>query len=286
MLRRYGNSWFLVSALAILPVAAALAQNPPNPPVASAAVQFDVASIRPSGDRSGQPGSWMGIRITGGTYEARSMSLKSLVTVAYANGGPQRQMAAGGGGWIDSQQWDIVAKVDDASFAVMSNVERSNRMRPMLQALLEERFHLKLHTEMRPTPVYALVQVKGGAKVKEVPVPPAVEGDWMEAMKRYREENPGKPFPGVITCTGDRCTGTAVQMSVAIGQIQGSSQADRIVIDETGLKGYYDLSFRMPRSGDDDAMGEIEEDLGMKFEPRKMDLKTYVIDSAEKPSEN
>ena len=39
-------------------------------------------------------------------------------------------------------------------------------------------------------------------------------------------------------------------------------------------------------SGDDDAMGEIEDDLGMKFESRKMDLKTYIIDSAEKPSEN
>jgi len=212
------------------------------------------------------------------------MSLESLVWAAYANDSPQRQMVAGGAGWIDSQQWDIVAKVDDASFAAMSNEERNNRMRPMLQALLEERFHLKLHTEMRPTPVYALVQVKSGTKMKEVPVPPAVEGDWMEAMKHYGEENPGKPFPGVITCSDDRCTGTAVQMSGAIGQIQGSSQADRIVIDETGLKGYYDLSFRS--SGDDDAMGEIEEDLGMKFEPRKMDLKTYIIDSAEKPSEN
>ena len=33
-------------------------------------------------------------------------------------------------------------------------------------------------------------------------------------------------------------------------------------------------------------MREIEEDLGMKFESRKVDLTTYVIDSAEKPSVN
>ncbi len=286
MLRTYSNSFLLISALVILPAAAALAQDSPALPEASVAAQFDVASIRPSGDRSNGPGGWMGVRLTGGTYEVRSMSLKTLVMFAYANGSPQRQMVAGGGGWIDSQQWDIVAKVDDVSFATMSNEERSNRMRSMVQALLEQRFHLKLHAEMRSTPIYALVQIKGGAKVKEASAPPAVEGDWMEAMKHYHQDNPGKPFPGVITCTGDRCTGTAVQMSGAIGQISGSSQADRPVIDETGLKGYYDLSFRMPRSGDDDAMGEIEEDLGMKFEPRKMDLKTYIIDSAEKPSEN
>ena len=228
----------------------------------------------------------MGVQVTGGTFEARSMSLKSLVWFAYANGGPQKQMVAGGGGWIDSQQWDIMAKVDDPSLAELSNQERMNHLRPLVQGLLEERFHLKIHTEMRPTPVYVLTQVKGGAKVKEAPAPPAMTGDFTEAMKRYREENPGKPFPGIITCTGDRCTATAVMMSAAVGQIQGSSRSDRPVVDQTGLKGYYDFSFRMPRREDDDAMGEIEEDLGVKFEPRKIDLQTYVIDSAEKPSEN
>jgi uncharacterized protein (TIGR03435 family) len=254
--RRSYKYWLLLFALAVIPATAALAQTP-TPPASPVAPQFDVASIRPSPDRSGQPGGWMGVRETGGTYEARAMSLKALVSAAYANQSPQREMVAGAGGWIDSQQWDILAKVDDPSFADLSSADRNNRMRPLLQALLQERFHLKLHTEMRPTPVYALVQAKGGAKVKEAPAPPAMEGDWMEAMKHYQEENPGKPFPGAISCTGDQCTGTAVQIGNAIGQIQGSSRADRIVIDQTGLKGYYDLSFRMPRRSDDDAMGEI-----------------------------
>jgi uncharacterized protein (TIGR03435 family) len=152
--------------------------------------------------------------------------------------------------------------------------------------LLDERFHLRLHTDIRLTPVYVLVQGKGGAKVKEVSAPPAVKGDFMEAMKHYREENPGKSFPGVITCSGDRCTATAMTISGALGQIQGSSHADRMVIDETGLKGYYDFSFRNPAEGDDDAIVEIEEDLGMKFEARKVDLTTYVIDSAQSPTPN
>lgn len=284
MLRKYGRP-LLVSMLAIL-TAQTRAQSPRNPLVDGSPTGFDVASIRPSGDRSGQTSVWMGTRINGDTFEARGMSLKSLVWFAYANGGPKRQMVAGGGAWIDSQNWDIVAKVDDPSFAGLSNTERTNRMRPMVKALLEERFHLKLHAEMRPTPVYVLVQAKGGAKVKEVPAPPAVEGDWGEAMRRHREENPGKPFPGLITCGGNGCTATAVTIGAAVGQIQGSSHADRPVIDETGLKGHYDFSFRTPRSNDEDAMGEIQEDLGMKFEPRKVDLTTYVIESAERPSAN
>jgi uncharacterized protein (TIGR03435 family) len=284
MMRKYGSP-LLVSVLAIL-MAQGSAQSLPNTHSDGAPTAFDVASIRPSADRSSQPGGWMGTRITGGTFEARSMSLKSLVWYAYANRTAKQEMVSGGGGWIDSQEWDIMAKIDDPSFAGPSNKERADRMRPMLQALLEQRFHLKFHTEMRPTPVYVLVQAKGGAKVKEVPAPPALEGDWMEAMKRYREENPGRPFPGVIQCADSGCTATAVAMSAAVGQIGGSSHLDRPLIDETGLKGYYDFSFRQPRNDDDGAMREIEEDLGVKFESRKMDLTTYVVDSAERPSVN
>jgi len=284
MVRTY-SSPLLALVLAIL-IGPGGAQSQSNPQPATAPTKFDVASIRPSGDRSGQQSDWMGVRMNGGTFEVRRMSLKSLVGFAYAHGSPLPQIVSGGSGWIDSQEWDIVAKVDDPSFTGLSTGELGNRMRPMVQALLEERFRLKLHTEIRPTPVYLLVQAKGGAKVKEVSAPPAMEGDWIEAMNRYDRENPGKPFPGVITCNGDRCSGTAVTMSAALGQIQGSSHADRTVIDKTGLKGHYDLSFRMPRNDDDDAMGEIEEDLGMKFEPRRVDLTTYVIDSAERPSDN
>jgi uncharacterized protein (TIGR03435 family) len=283
MVRKYGRP-LLVSVLALL-MAQGSAQSPSSQPTAAAPQKFDVASIRPTPDRTGQPG-WMGVRITGDMFEARNMSLKALVWYAYANGSPQRQLVSGGGGWIESQQWDIMAKVDDPTFDRLSNADRNDRMRPMVQALLEERFHLRLHTELRPTPVYTLVQAKGGAKVKEAPAPPEVNGDLMEAMKHYREENPGKPFPGVITCSGDSCTATGATISGALGQIQYSSHADRPVIDETGLKGHYDFSFRMPRNDDDDAMAEVEEDLGMKFEPRKVDLTTYVIDSAAKPSEN
>ena len=284
MVRKFGGP-LLVSVFAIL-MAQGSAQSPSNPSTAAAPLKFDVASIRLSPDRSGQPGGWVGTRVTGDMFEARSMSLKDLVWYAYAVGGPERQMVFGGGGWIDSQDWDIMAKVDDPSLDGLSNADRNNRMRPLVRALLEERFHLKLHTELRPTLVYVMVQAKGGTKLKEVPAPPEINGDWMEAMKRYREENPGKGFPGSLTCSGDRCTATAVTIDTVLGQIQFASQLDRMLIDETGLKGHYDLSFRNPRSDDDDAMAEVEEDLGMKFEPRKVDLTTYVIDSAERPSDN
>lgn len=102
-------------------------------------------------------------------------------------------------------------------------------MQPLVRALLDERYHLRLHPEVRPTPVYVLVQAKGGAKVKEVSAPPPIVGDVHEALKRFRKENPGKPFPGGISCTGDGCTAKAVSMTNALRQIQGRSHADRMV---------------------------------------------------------
>ncbi len=73
-------------------------------------------------------------------------------------------------------------------------------------------------------------------------------------------------------------------MSGAIPQIIGSSHADRMLIDQTGLKGFYDFSFPSLPRNDDSAMAQVEDALGLKFESRTMPMKTYVIESAEKPS--
>jgi uncharacterized protein (TIGR03435 family) len=280
---------FAVPALPVLAQAAAQAGGAQSVEAADAVgPPFEVATIRPT-QNDGSGGGWMGFRLApSGRLMVRSMPLASLVGFAYLPK-PGTGRVQGGPKWAGSDRYDIEAKVDDAQMVgwdKLSDAERTDRVRPMMRALLSERFHLKLHTEMQPTPVYVLVQAKGGARMKEVPTPAPMEGegDGLEKVMRQMTEHPGQPVPGQIMCTAGGCTGTAVQMSSAIGQISGSSRADRIVIDQTGLKGYYNFSFTQPRYNDDSAMAEIEDDLGLKFEPRTMPMKTYVIDSAEKPS--
>lgn len=277
-------------ALALAFLTPALAQQP-NPSPDAIGPAFEVATIRPS---SGDPGAggWMGFRLApSGRLSVRSMPLDSLVGFAYADKpGPTR--VDGGPSWAKSQHYDIEAKVDDAQMAdwdKLSDADRTARVRPMLRALLADRFQLKLHTEMRDTPVYALVQAKGGAKLKEVTAPAPLEGDGdeMQKMMRQMADHPGQPLPGGIMCTGRTCTGHAVKMSSAAGQIGASSSADRIVLDETGLTGFYDFSYTISRDADAATpMQQIEDQLGLRFESRKIPIKTYIIDSAQQPSQN
>jgi uncharacterized protein (TIGR03435 family) len=250
---------------------------------------FEVAVIRPTGTVGR---GWSGTRLDpSGRFEGSNVSLNSLVWLAYLDASGKRNVITDHDApkWVDSEQFDINAKVDDAymgGWDKLSEGQRMDLVRPMIRRLLADRFHLKMRVEMRKTPVYVLVQAKGGAHVKEVPAPPHVEGDQGEAMARWMEAHPGKGVPGSISCGPDGCTGSAMKISYAIGTIAANSQADRMVIDETGLKGYYDFSFRfvVPNVNEESPMQAVEDDLGMRFEPKTIPVRTYMIESAEKPS--
>lgn len=249
---------------------------------------FEVATIRTANRDDGR--HWFGRRVdASGRLTISADSLSGLVGWAYSDPPARHKVTTDRGlpRWVSSDEFDITAKVDEAymhGWDKLSDKERMDLARPMMRRLLAERFHVKLRVEMRDTPVYALVQAKGGAHVKEVPAPVPSDGDPMEARAKWMADNPGKAVPGGMACSGDKCTANAVRMSAAAGQIAASSRADRMVIDDTGLKGYYDFSFTIPNNQDESAMSEVEEDLGMKFEPRTLTIKTYVIESAEKPS--
>ena len=57
------------------------------------------------------------------------------------------------------ERWDILAKAEGADRIPMV------QMRPMLQALMADRFLLKVHSETREMPVYALMVEKNGSKL-------------------------------------------------------------------------------------------------------------------------
>ena len=287
--RNHRMAFLFVGTWMLLCAAAAVAQKSSAGGVDADAVgpAFEVAAIRPSStNRSGGFGSGVA---PSGRFRATGVSINSLFWQAYGDDFGKSNVITDRGApkWVDSEEFDITAKVDDTymrGWDKLSDEQRMDVVRPMLRRLLADRFHVKFRVETRKTPVYVLVQAKGGAHLKEVPTPVPMDGDPDEAMARWIADHPGKGAPGVFTCGGDGCGGKAVKWSDAIWEIAMNSQADRMVIDETGLKGYYDFSFALPHDNDESPMQEVEDDLGLKFEPRSLPMKTYVIVSAEKPS--
>jgi len=101
-----------------------------------------------------------------------------LVAAAYGVplGSEGRRIVAGPD-WMgrQSDRYEVRAKIGDSQFEVMKKMtpeQQREQVALMEQALLAERFRLKVHFEMREMPVYSLVVTKGGAKLT-----PAREGE-------------------------------------------------------------------------------------------------------------
>src|SRR5258708_9650989 len=117
--------------------------------------------------------------------------------------------------WLDKYRFDIVAKSPPSV--------PDSQLRPMLQALLKDRFKLTANLEMREMPVYYLSVAKDGVKM---PVYPA------------HDQGPAHPVddPNVRGFPMLRGTFTTAQLADTMARI-----VNRPVIDRTGLTERYDL---------------------------------------------
>ncbi|HEY4365531.1 MAG TPA: TIGR03435 family protein [Bryobacteraceae bacterium] len=237
-------------------------------PVFGQTASFEVASIRPYviGQRLQNP---PGLTFSGNRMMGGGESLRSLISVAYGYD-LQPFRVTGGAGWMDTEFFEIAAKTRSEEPLTRENA------RPLLQALLRDRFHLKIHRETREVAVYALVVggrgVKAGLKLSA-------------SDARFAIDQRGSE--GALT----QLNVTNSPLATFVAVITGPGFAGRPVIDKTGLSGNYDfvLKFTSRINSDSDAplfFTAVEEELGLKLEAMKAPFELLVIDRAEKPSPN
>jgi len=207
------------------------------------------------------------------------MTVNSLVSFAYNAG---YGTLSGGPGWADSEHFDINAKVDDSLAEAWKNLplkERNDQLRPLIQSMLVDRFQLKIRHEKKEIPIYALVVAKHGHKLTPASPPPADPNN----------SDSRTPQGAMVRLTGDGWVVKNITMSEWAEQLTPQPDVDRLVVDETGLKGEYDFDLRWSpfRDGSEPALSTaLEEQLGLKLEPRKKVAETIVIEHVERPSEN
>lgn len=263
---------FATVIAALLPASAVAAQ--------SARSEFDVSSVKPNktnccfsaGANNGQAG-------------AKDSTLKALISLAYK---VQEFQIVGGPGWIGSDRFDVQGRTEDKT-------ADPDQLRLMMRSLLADRFKLKLHSETRQVPVYALVVAKGGPKIKLAAdqTSPDVNGP----------SKPGAgPNHGAIKFGRGSMAGNAANFSLLVRFL--SQRLDRPVVDHTGLSGRYDFLLQWtpevgeakvdpggnPLPGGDTTgpsiFSAIQEQLGLRLESTKGPVELLVIDSVEMPDEN
>ena len=246
---------------------------------------FEVASVKPAPPIT--PGQMkIGMNQDPGRISYSGLPLRALIARAYR----VKDYQINGPDWLNSQRFDIVATLPSGA--------KNDQVPEMLQTLLEDRFQLKFHREPKETPVYGLVVAKGGLKIKEVEVEKDARPNTMVRMQL-----------GHLDLQEVRLGGLADVLSRLL---------DRPVVDMTETKGAFnikldwaqDLSMLagkggvmvMPAGGGEGPRGEppaasdpsgpsiftaVQEQLGLKLEPRKAPVEILVIDHAEKvPTEN
>ncbi|HTW58320.1 MAG TPA: TIGR03435 family protein [Terriglobales bacterium] len=176
----------------------------------------------------------------------------------------------GAPGWLNSQRYDIDAKVGpsadgEGTLASEALQERTERM---LQALLSSRFKLVAHRQTRMVPVYELVVAGDGAKLRES-IPADADSDALRVIQVGSGRIMGREVP----------TATLARML--------SEQLGRPVLDKTGLSNHYDITLEWQANSELPGAAisaALQEQLGLKLMPQLMPKEFLVIDHVEMPS--
>jgi len=221
---------------------------------------FEVASVH--ANRSSEAGQSFFDLNGSGRLTARNMVVWDLIRHAF---GLRDTQMVGGPAWTKTEGFDIQATASASAAAV----ERPSALQ-MLQMLLEDRFHLRWHYEMRETTAYALRVAPGGPKLA-----PAKEGQ------------PGRVAMGDLNVPS---------MTLAtLCQIL-EHETRRLVVDETGLKDSYAIELQWARdvagvtaemdTSRPSLFTAVQQQLGLRLESAKLSLKVFVIDEVQRPGEN
>jgi uncharacterized protein (TIGR03435 family) len=260
--------------------------------------KFEVTSVRPN--KSPDPSKALLQFLPGGRFVATNIPLIPVIAVAWNLPLQTRRLTLASGVRMPEDIYDIEATAEKGTFPPGITAQaRVARMRSMLQALLEDRFKLKIRREPKEQPVYALVIGKGGPKLEK---------------SKFQEQDCGDTGPKWLSnpachfLDGDQDRGLH-GASVTIVQVVEYAQnfTDRPLFDKTGLTGFYDIQTEgwapmsvqpaspngVSQSGDASinnpdrpTLFNMFEKLGLHMESERAVIDLFVIDHVEPPSEN
>lgn len=250
----------VVASLSALPIFGQT--RTPSQGGSSGLPKFEVASVRLMADRDKLPQAQQMYSMTpsgAALFTVRNVTLTNLIYFAF-NLGNINQITEKPT-WFDSTYYEISARPGgDAGHSYAE-------LQPLLQQLLQERFHLSYHLETKSFKGYALVVAKRGARL--TPTNGAAPHAYLMRTRFDASNEPLKTIAWMLSRTlGER------------------------VVDQTKLQGNYDIKLSFaPIDGTDSSLPSIftalDEQLGLKLLREKVPVEMFVVDHVDRePTEN
>jgi uncharacterized protein (TIGR03435 family) len=258
-----------IALLSLLTVIPTFSQQP----------KFELADVHASPTARGFAQNFGGV-LRGGRYINRDATMLNLIEAAY---GVKEDNIAGGPGWLNSDLFDVVAKVPDGTTPAAANL--------MLQLLLAERFGLVIHNDTRPVPRYVLTVGKGGSKLK--PAGGSENSGCQPQQQGGGGGNPNDPAsaPNIKVACHNL---TAAAIADNLHQMAGG-YFDHDVVDSTKLEGVWDFDLEWTARGALAAKGSasisvfdaVEKQLGLKVDLQNIPMPSLAIEKVNrKPAAN
>ena len=209
---------------------------------------FEAAAIKIDSISTSETGAY-----DHGRLIIRWATLRHLVSSAYDT---PVERVRGGPKWVDTTRFDVSAKAEETASEAQARL--------MLRTFLTEQFHLHVHNEDQSERVYLLQVDPHGSKLQE---------------SAADATGPSGCF-GVMTCR-------KVTMATLARALRAHDTGiDVPVVDETGLKGTYDVTLKVAVGDAENDSGPaifraVREQLGLKLQASKRPVNFLVIDDAQ-----
>jgi len=234
-------------------------------------------------------------------FTSTGSALRYVIAFAYGMSNHGSHLI-GGPAWIRSSNatYDIEATIPEGTIAPGTPYSAARqRLLPMVQALLRDRFHLQVHREMSEMPVYVVTLAKNGPLLQKA------------SIEERDCPGPETPASASVTChklaggRGRGIRGSAVTLNDFLQYLE--NWLDRPLVDETGIDGLFNIqtsgwrdfhpedpsdpnanvtATTNPGAADLPTLPDIFEKLGLKVKAQKGRSPAIVVDGIEKPSEN
>ena len=237
---------------------------------------FEVATIRPNQSDAVQSA----VFFQPGRFVADNATVKMLIAYAYA---VKDFQISGGPSWMDSERFNITAKEDESVSVARQKLpwkQYREQLGLMVQALLTDRFHLRVIHQPKEASILAMVTAPGGSKLVR------------SARDSYEADFRGRR--GQLIATG----ASIAQLADFLSWMP--EVGSRKVVDQTGIEGTFDLKLRWSWEQSPEAGGPaqtvrldapsmftaVQEQLGLRLQATKGPLDYLVVEHLEQPSEN